>query len=1178
MGVPVRPRLAVQKYNKHKTQSIYNLTHFCMKNRFLPFLFLMFACVYSLALRAASEVYDVWDGTTKTAVVGTTVYTITSADELAWLANQDQDFLGITIELQANIDLNGQVWKPIGTATKPFKGTFKGKGHLIKGLRLFNATDGVGLFGHVAQGATIDSLGISGGNLVAKNKRRVGAIAGVCAGHINQCWSMAEIAVAGNVVGGLVGELTATGVITDAYNAGLILNANDTIGGIVGRNNRGTLTRVFNTGYAKNGYALVGIDLFGTYTNCRFDRKLYYQQSGIANDPQTPEDVTVNMFTLYAGNPAWSNGTNRYPVLSAFQSTDAALLSAAPMFIEANAIDPVNHANDLTLDFTVSTDGGVVWTCEDKSAERWIAISGSDVEVTRPCSETDVLVDKTLRNEMHIVYMRPRRTDDLLAGEFISYNPESRHTDVVLHFCYDGNHNAKLSTYSNMSVASRGWLGDGDYTYQVERMIIDSNNDTTVLDTLLLNANTSSYRTWYNNYMIDLSRPGHYILRSYVKDNGCVSAWLENPTGIEYIVYEEFVPGKINSDIDTVILDNVPYLANATSFSVSHGGNGEIVYWWMMNGDTVVYPSPTALNLVNYKIYNPGVYRFTRGTMDEACYTPNFLLSTLGEYVVYAFLPLDPGEVNPTNDTTFCSVDDAKAYIIKATAATGGITDKGYSYQWYKVNGTDTTAISGATNQNLSLNLTSLNLEAGKTYTFIRKAWDNTHWTKWTVSRYQRKIHIMAALNPGAIQDGALADYCAAFDATNSTMITVNVGQVTAASGDDNLQYRWTYNNGSGERIISGATSATLSYQVRLIDVIGKTLVFHRDVRNPNCDWQRSSGAASMYFGQDTRDYVTFTVCESELPYSMTWIDGSEHKFYNDGDVWTVSDTWTNRCAKDTTFKVVVAQRPNFTFNEDYVSWCQTTGTMAVYYNDDPAIPSNYFYIRYSDDLKAYMGKADTTGAITTPGMIQFDNMPSLGTGDLYLMVQIGYSANSGESTCFSSSRQLRLYPSLGGYLYSKYDRVVFVDNNPENGALPETTEKLEFVSYQWYKNGIPQEGMTDQYYHENGAILNGVFYCMLKDTKDKTYRTCDITLPADGAAAAPQRCYVYPVPANAGQTITIECTGDARIISFSGECVLQAHNIEEKITVSAPRVPGMYYVEIRDAEGGLDIHKLIVK
>lgn len=1148
-----------------------------MKKHFLPFLFLMLACAYSLASYATNEAYEVWDGTTKTAMSGPTVYTVTSADELAWLADQDTDFNGVTIILQANIDLNGHVWKPIGTATKPFKGTFKGKGHMIKGLRLFNATDGVGLFGHVAQSAKIDSLGISGGNLVAKNKRRIGAIAGVCAGQINQCWSMAEIAAAGNVVGGLVGELTATGSITDAYNAGLIINANDTIGGIVGRNNNGTLTRVFNTGYAKNGNALVGKDNSGTYNNCYFDRKLYYQQSGIKNDPQTPIDDTQMMYNLYSGVAVWSRANDRYPVLSAFANTDAALLSAAPMLIEADEINPVNHANDLTLDFTVSTmNGAITWTCEDQSATRWIAISGSQVDVTRPCSETDVLVDKTLGNELHVVYMRPRRMDDLLAGTLISYDPETDQREVLLGFCYDGEHNARLSTYSEMTEASRGWLGEnGDYTYLVERYVINDNtSDTTILDTLLVNANSATYRSWYANAMIDLSHPGHYIIRSFVKDNGCVSAWVENESGIEYVVYEQFVPGTIVTAIDTVILDNPPYYANGSSKTLSTGGHGQIVYWWMVNNDTAVSASPTAINLVNYPIFVPGTYVFTRGTMDEVCYTPNFMLSELGTYTVRAFAPLDAGEITPATDTTFCTVEDAKAFAITATKATGGITNKGYSYQWYLINGSDSTAIPGATGQNLSLG--NLNLQAGKDYTFVRKAWDNTRFTKWTVSSNQRTIHIMATLNPGAITDGAMDDYCAPYDATNSTIITINVAEVTAATGDDGIQYRWICSNGSSDKVVGN--SASLTYQVRLGDVNGKIMTFYREVRNPGCDWQRSTGTATQYFGQDTREQVTFTVCESELPYSFKWIDGTELKFYNDGDSRTVSDTWTNRCAKDTTFTVVVAQRPNFTFNEDYVSWCQTTGTMAVYYNDDPAIPSNFFYIRYSDDLKAYMGKADTTGVITTPGMIQFDNMPSLGTGDLYLMVQIGYSANSGESTCFSSSRQLRLYPSLGGYLYSKYDRVVFVDNNPENGALPETTEKLEFVSYQWYKNGIPQEGMTGQYYHENGAILNGVFYCMLKDTKDKTYRTCDITLPADGAAAAPQRCAVYPVPANAGENITIECTGNARIISFAGECVTRVENVEEKTTVSAPRIPGMYYVEIRDAEGGLDIYKLIVK
>ena len=1121
-----------------------------------------------------------WDGTTKPAMSGPTVYTVTSAAELAWLAEQDEDFNGATIVLQANIDLNGQVWKPIGTAAKPFKGTFKGKGHLIKGLRLFNATDGVGLFGHVGSGATIDSLGISGGALVAKNKRRIGTIAGVCSGVINQCWSMAEIAVAGNVVGGLVGEMGAAGHITDSYYAGLILNANDTIGGIAGRNNHGSFTRVFSTGYAKNGKALVGIDLYGIYNDCHYDRKLYYQQSGLINDPQTPIDVTSVMFGLFNGNAAWSNAADRYPVLSAFANTDAALLSAAPMLIEESETNPVNHANDLTLDFTVSTaNGTITWTCEDQSATRWIKINGSQVTVTRPCTETDVLVDKTLNDELHIVYMRPRRTEDMLAGTFISYDPEINERDTILFFCYDGEGNAKLSVYSEMELAERGWLAEGsDYTYQVERWVInDASGDTTVLDTLLRNADTDSYRTWYNHAEINLTQPGHFILRSFVKD-GCVNAWVENESGVEYVVFEQFVPGEIVSDIDTVILDVVPYLANASSLSVSTGGNGEIVYWWMLDKDgvmdTIEDPSPTALNLINYPITEAGTYRFTRGTMDEACYTPNFMLSALGEYIVRAFLPLDPGEVTPATDTTFCTVDDAKAAAITASKASGGITDKGYSYQWYLVNGTDSTAIAGATGQNLSLG--NLTLQAGKDYTFVRKAWDNTHFTRWTVSRAQRTIHIMATLHPGAITNGALDDYCAPFDATNSTQITINVAEVTAATGDNNLQYRWICNNGSSDKVVGSDVS--LSYQVRLGDVLGKTLTFYREVRNPGCDWQRSAGTATKYIGQDTREYITFTICESELPYTMTWIDGSELKFYNDGDSRTVSDTWTTRCAKDTTFTVAVAQRPNFTFNEDYVSWCQTTGTMAVYYNDDPAIPSNYFYIRYSDDLKAYMGKADTTGAITTPGMIQFDNMPNLGTGDLYLMVQIGYSANAGESTCFSSSRQLRLYPSLGGYLYSKYDRVVFVDNNPENGALPDATEKLEFVSYQWYKNGIPQEGMTGQYYHENGAILNGVFYCMLKDTKDKTYRTCDITLPEEGASAAPMRCAVYPVPANAGEAITIECTGSARIISFSGECVTRIENVEEKTTVSAPHVPGMYYVEIRDAEGGLDIHKLIVK
>ncbi len=1132
-------------------------------------LFLLLACACSPACFAANESYNIWNGTDKTAVAPAgDVYDVVSAAELAWIADQDDDFAGKTIVLRANIDLNGKFWTPIGTAAKPFKGTFKGKGHLIKGLHLFNATDGVGLFGHVAQGATIDSLGISGSELVAKNKRRVGTIAGVCGGTVKQCWSMAQIVVAGNVAGGLVGELTATGSITDAYNAGLIFNANDTIGGIVGRNIGGTLTRVFNTGYAKNGKAIVGDDRSGVYTECFYDRKLYYQQSGITADQSSAIDITRTMFTLFADQAVWSTGADRYPVLTAFANTDAALLSAAPMFIETEGVDPVNHANDLTMDFTLSTEGGITWTCQDNSADQWIHIDGEDVTVTRPCSETDVLVDSKLRNELRVVYMRPRRTEDLLPGLFTSFDRETGALDVVLGFCYDSYE--ELAEDARMGLATQGWLGDGDYTYLVERWVInEALMDTSRLDTLLLNANTEQYQTWFDTCHIRTKEMGHYLIRSFVKDNGCVNGWLENPKGVEYIVFGEFIPGEIVTKTDTVILTEAPVYVNAASKSESVGGAGEITYQWFVNGDSI--HTQTGLNLVNYPVSTPNTYVFTRGTRDEQCYVPEYSLAALGVYTVHAYAAFDAGEVEPSTDTTFCTVEDAQAFTVTATAATGGVDGLGYSYQWYQVNGTDSAAVTGAISEDLPLS--GVSLTAGGTYTFVRKAKDNTRFTQWTVSRESRTIHIMAQLNPGAITNGALDDYCAPASATASTAVPVKISEVTAATGDTGIEYRWTWVEGN----VTVGNEPNLNTSFLLGDIVGTTLTFYREVRNPGCEWSRSTGIATLYVGQDTHEDVSFTVCDSDMPYVMTWIDGSKHTFNKDGDSWTVSDTKSGRCAADTTFTISVAAIPNFHLDE-FVSWCQTTGSMTVYYEEDPGAPSNVFYIRYSEDLKAYMHAADTTGAITTPGAIVFNNMPNLGTGDLYLTVQIGFSANSSEGTCFSRSHQMRLYPSLGGYVYSKYDRVVFVDNNPKNGALPESTEKLQFVSYQWYKNGVLQEGATGQYYHEGGAELNGVFYCMLKDTKDNSYRTCDIVLPAESKQAAPQATAVYPIPASAGEALTIEGYGKARILSFAGECVTTVERIDGQIAIPAPRVAGMYYVEITAEDGSLEIHKLIVK
>ena len=144
------------------------------KNLLSSFFILLFAYACALPALAANELYDVWDGVTLAPVdVSGNTVTITAASELAWLAAQNTDYAGKTVTLTVNIDLNSKRWTPIGSAATPFKGTFRGNGHLVRGLRTFDGTDGIGLFGHVAQAGVIEKTGISGGTLVAKNKRRI---------------------------------------------------------------------------------------------------------------------------------------------------------------------------------------------------------------------------------------------------------------------------------------------------------------------------------------------------------------------------------------------------------------------------------------------------------------------------------------------------------------------------------------------------------------------------------------------------------------------------------------------------------------------------------------------------------------------------------------------------------------------------------------------------------------------------------------------------------------------------------------------------------------------------------------------------------------------------------------------------------------------------------------------
>ena len=124
----------------------------------------------------------------------TQTWTVTNADELAWVAASvngtiglqtkagatSKTFKGEKVVLANDIDLQGKPWIPIGNGDSAnryeylFGGTFDGQGHSIKNMNV-DYTECAGLFGRIC-GATIKNVTIDGFNL--KSDHYAGAIIG----------------------------------------------------------------------------------------------------------------------------------------------------------------------------------------------------------------------------------------------------------------------------------------------------------------------------------------------------------------------------------------------------------------------------------------------------------------------------------------------------------------------------------------------------------------------------------------------------------------------------------------------------------------------------------------------------------------------------------------------------------------------------------------------------------------------------------------------------------------------------------------------------------------------------------------------------------------------------------------------------------------------------------------
>ena len=163
------------------------------------------------------------------------------------------------------------VWKPIGTDSNPFKGTFDGNGSTISGLTYskINQNDEwhIGLFGFV-QGGTIKNLNLTDVNLAGENY--VGGLIGFMeSGTVDNCHITGTLE--GDCeVGGLIGQMNG-GTVTNCSSAGEVTGSDIEVGGLIGAMNGGVLSGCNATGDVSGDNrvgGLIGVMYGGTVTNC----------------------------------------------------------------------------------------------------------------------------------------------------------------------------------------------------------------------------------------------------------------------------------------------------------------------------------------------------------------------------------------------------------------------------------------------------------------------------------------------------------------------------------------------------------------------------------------------------------------------------------------------------------------------------------------------------------------------------------------------------------------------------------------------------------------------------------------------------------------------------------------------------------------------------------------------
>lgn len=261
--------------------------------------------------------------------------TINNAHQLQLMAmNLSGNYtLGQNIDAAAT-GITGDAWSgstfiPVGTHTKNFGGIFDGLGHTISNLVInMPANDYVGLFGE--SGGIIKNVGLVGGYVTGNNV--VGGLLGRNNyGTISNSYALEAVTGVGYYIGGLVGA-NFYGTISNSHATGAV-SGNNTVGGLVGNGN-GSVINSYASGDVSGGYfvgGLMGVNN-GTVNNSFATGKVMGSSDNVGglvgyNQGTISNSYTAGMVTGSSDNVGGLVGYNNYGAISNSYSTGAVISS-----------------------------------------------------------------------------------------------------------------------------------------------------------------------------------------------------------------------------------------------------------------------------------------------------------------------------------------------------------------------------------------------------------------------------------------------------------------------------------------------------------------------------------------------------------------------------------------------------------------------------------------------------------------------------------------------------------------------------------------------------------------------------------------------------------------------------------------------------------------------------------